>query len=112
MPAGTCEKRIYQMPTAASGIWLPGFRDGRLYPGSRHARGRQFILPNTAVQVLAHDRFLTEADVAPVEPDAVLGNLASPNFFHRFDPATGTHRVAFAPFHVKVAAVHFLVQTK
>jgi len=34
----------------------------------------------------------------------VLGSRASPDFFHRFDPAAGTHRVAFAPFHVEAQA--------
>lgn len=57
-----------------------------------------------ALFVPSHDGFLAEADVAPVEADAVLGERASPDFFHRFDPAARAHAIAFAPFHVKAEA--------
>jgi hypothetical protein len=35
---------------------------------------------------------------------AVLGERASPDFFHRFDPTSGTHGTSFAPFHVEAEA--------
>jgi hypothetical protein len=57
-----------------------------------------------ALFVPGHDGLLAEADVASVEAYAVLGERASPDFFHGFDPAAGSHAVAFAPFHVEAEA--------
>ena len=51
-----------------------------------------------------HDGFLAKAEVAAVEPDAVLGDGTAPDFFHCLDPVAGAHRVALAPFHVQAQA--------